>query len=77
MDILLEGVGMIIFLALLLGLITYAIRHRGRLIKWMENLNATPNAEEKQTLIKKLTREREDIEAELAGLEEETQPEER
>jgi hypothetical protein len=68
MDILLEGVGMIIFLALLFGLLMYTVRHRGRLIKWMENLNATPNAEEKQTLIKKLTREREDIDAELATL---------
>lgn len=76
MDILLEGVGMIIFLILLLGLIAYAVRHRGRLIKWCENLNASQNAEEKQTLVKRLTREREDIDAELVALQAET-PEEK
>ncbi len=73
MEMLLEGVGMIIFLALLFGLITYAVRHRGRLIKWMENLNAAPNATEKQALVKKLQRESEDINAELAELQTKTE----
>lgn len=72
MEILLEGVGMIIFLALLLGIGAYGLRHRGRVIKWIENIDASPNAEEKQTRITKLTREREDIDAELAILQAET-----
>ena len=75
MDILLEGVGMRVFLALLLGLGAYALRHRGRLVKWIENLNASPNAVEKQERIKRLTRDREDIDAELANLQAETQEE--
>ena len=72
MDILLEGVGMIVFLALLLGMGAYGLRHRGRLVKWVENIDAKPNAEEKQVRITKLTREREDIDAELATLQAET-----
>ena len=72
MDILLEGVGMIVFLAMLLGMGAYGLRHRGRLVKWIENINVSPNAEEKEDRIKKLTREREDIDAELATLQAET-----
>ena len=71
MDILLEGVGMLIFLVIFAGLFAYCIRHRGRLAKWLENLNAAPNAEEKRERIKRLTREREDIDVELANLEKE------
>lgn len=69
MDALLQGFGMLIWMAVFFGILAYGLRNRGRVLKWLRNDNAD-NAEfdEKENKKVELQREKEDIERELAKL---------
>ena len=62
--------GVLCIIAGVMLAVGYAIRHRGNLGKWLENINHEENKGEKTTQILRLRREKEDIDRNLAELEE-------
>lgn len=71
MDALVEGIGMLIWLAIFGALMAYGIRNRGRIMRWLKNDNAD-NAEfdERKEKRIKLIRDKEDIEREIEEIDE-------
>ena len=65
-----NALGSMIVMCLLLFVMFYGIRHRGRLVKWLENSDHDGNAREKESRIISLRRKHEDITRELKCLEE-------
>ena len=70
-----NALGLLMLLAGCVFAGAYGLRHRGTICKWLENLDHKENTTEKKGYIKKLKRQIEDDEAELATLEKETSAE--
>ena len=66
-----EALGVFILMAAILFLIGYAVRHRGSIAKWLNNIDHGGNAEEKEDEIIRLRRRKEDAERRIEKLEQE------
>jgi len=66
-----NAVGVFILMAGIIFLIGYALRHRGSIAKWLNNLDHKGNEEEREDEIVQLRRRKEDIDRRLKTLEKE------